>query len=378
MSMVLPCVICLVGLIGLSTVWFFHRRQRTHLWQMVFANLPRVFISYRRQDTKDLADRLRDSLRLRHRMPSVFRDEESIAAGEDFERRIGMDISQSTIVFALIGPAWEFVERSEGAGPRFRDDDDWVKYEIESARQKGVPVIPVLVNRDLSPTIQEPPEWLIVLLKHQASKLRTATPDYDRDVAQLAAYARRDVIATSGEDERVTELARQDTLSTLPTYIVSGILIPLLSALVFAGLQVGKHLDDLKDNMSRVEEIENELIPSISAELERSQKILPVSFDEIAYYYMSDLDSQEKRKIPRESVITTEVKIKSINGDPKQIVFESINNALKGTLTLDVTGDEYAELRGRIGEDFRIVARIGGGSGGYLSGQLISWWKLIN
>jgi hypothetical protein len=79
--------------------------------------MPKVFISYRRSDTQMVAGRLRESLARRLGNAAIFRDKDSIGAGEDWTKAIEASLSGDVVVLALIGPGWE-TARDEAGGRR--------------------------------------------------------------------------------------------------------------------------------------------------------------------------------------------------------------------------------------------------------------------
>jgi hypothetical protein len=70
-------ILLLVLMIGVA-FW------RYQLWKKIYSEHARVFISYRRSETTDLANLFRMSLEHSFRFQSVFLDTSSIDGGEDF------------------------------------------------------------------------------------------------------------------------------------------------------------------------------------------------------------------------------------------------------------------------------------------------------
>ncbi|MFI7602978.1 toll/interleukin-1 receptor domain-containing protein [Actinoplanes sp. NPDC049681] len=107
---------------------------------------PRIFISYRREDTAAYAGWLQDRLGQQFGVRNIFKDATSLQAGHDFPRMIGQAVAGCDVLVALIGPHW--------AGPpgqsRLHDPADWVRLEIEAAFSHGIRVIP-MVSRDAPP-----------------------------------------------------------------------------------------------------------------------------------------------------------------------------------------------------------------------------------
>lgn len=138
--------------------------------------MPRVFISYRRDDTAGHAGRLYDRLAARLGRDSVFRDIDQIAAGQDFVEAIRTNIERSEVMLVLIGPRW--------VGPRLHEPEDMVRFEVATALgRSGIRTIPVLLAGARMPNTKELPEDLAALALRNAVEVRDA--HFDRDAAAL-------------------------------------------------------------------------------------------------------------------------------------------------------------------------------------------------
>src|SRR5881392_1436366 len=107
--------------------------------------MPRVFISYRREDSADVAGRIFDRLTKHLGADSVFKDVNSIRTGEDFRVAVADSIAGCHAVIVVIGPHWCAAAEKEGRR-RLDSPTDFVRLEIEAALRGGHPVVPVLVN----------------------------------------------------------------------------------------------------------------------------------------------------------------------------------------------------------------------------------------
>ena len=76
--------------------------------------MPRLMISYRRQDTAPYAGRLYDRLIQSFGRDSVFMDIDTIRPGEDFVSVIEDTLSKADVLLALIGPRWSDVTTTQG------------------------------------------------------------------------------------------------------------------------------------------------------------------------------------------------------------------------------------------------------------------------
>ncbi len=65
-----------------------------------------IFISYRRQDTKQIAFRIFEKLEARLGAGSAFIDMDRIPFGVDFHTYLDEAVARARIVLVLIGPGW--------------------------------------------------------------------------------------------------------------------------------------------------------------------------------------------------------------------------------------------------------------------------------
>ena len=138
----------------------------------------RIFISYRRDDSRGYAGRLQGDLSRRYSEEHVFRDIE-IPPGADFGEYITSLVDKCNVVLAIIGPGWLDARNREGER-RLDDPQDWVRLEIERALARdGVEVIPVLVDGARLPPREELPATMLALRRRNAFELSDRRWDYD-------------------------------------------------------------------------------------------------------------------------------------------------------------------------------------------------------
>ncbi|MGZ5373567.1 MAG: glycerophosphodiester phosphodiesterase family protein [Aeromicrobium sp.] len=129
----------------------------------------RIFISYRRQDSAYPAGWLFDHLAERFGPEQVFKDVDSIELGDDFVEVITNAVVSCDVLLALIGRKWL---RAGGPGGRRLDDpNDFVRIEIEVALERGVLLIPILVDGATMPRSDQLPPSIAPLTRHQALEL---------------------------------------------------------------------------------------------------------------------------------------------------------------------------------------------------------------
>jgi hypothetical protein len=141
-----------------------------------------VFVSYRRDDSQWAAGRIKDWVSQALGERSVFRDTDSIRAGNDFRREIDAAVGQCRVMLALIGSAW--LHQADASGCRRLDsEDDWVRIEIESALQRHRVVIPVLLDDATMPAEASLPGSLRELAFRHCYRIHES--DFERDVKGL-------------------------------------------------------------------------------------------------------------------------------------------------------------------------------------------------
>jgi hypothetical protein len=116
-----------------------------------------IAISYRREDSSPVTGRLFDRLQAEFGRRNVFMDFDSIPFGVDFRDKIKITLERARVVVAVVGPGW--MGNREGKR-RIDDPTDFVRIEIAAALQRGIPVIPVLLDHTVMPAVDELPEEL--------------------------------------------------------------------------------------------------------------------------------------------------------------------------------------------------------------------------
>lgn len=142
-----------------------------------------IFVSYRRHDSSAIVGRLVDRLETEFGKEHVFRDLEGIGLGEPFDEVINNALAACEVLLVIIGPEWIDIKDSEGIR-RLEKQDDWVRTEVSTAVEKGIHIIPVLVESAVMPLANELPEDLKPLSRRNAAKVRD-DPDFNSDVIKL-------------------------------------------------------------------------------------------------------------------------------------------------------------------------------------------------
>jgi len=143
--------------------------------------MPRITISYRRDDSGVITGRIFDRLAAHYGRDAVFRDIDSIPPGADFREHINHVLDESDMLLAIVGPRWL---GSRGGQARLDDESDPVRVEIETGLRKKMPVIPVLVLRASMPRVGQLPESVKDFAYRHAVQV-DAGQDFDVHAARL-------------------------------------------------------------------------------------------------------------------------------------------------------------------------------------------------
>jgi hypothetical protein len=118
-----------------------------------------IWLSYRREDTESWAHMLVDELREVLLAEDASSMDLYLKPGQNRSRAIREEVGTCAVLLALIGRQWATV--TDRSGHRLIDNpDDQVRLEIQTAFERGVPVIPVLFDSADLPRQQELPSKL--------------------------------------------------------------------------------------------------------------------------------------------------------------------------------------------------------------------------
>ncbi len=131
--------------------------------------MPRIFISYRRDDSGEIAGRIHERLDSHFGQGTAFIDFDTIPPGVDFPQYLRDALSVCEVLLALMGKKWLSTRRN---GKRRLDDPaDFVRLEIESALQRNIPVIPILIGKVKMPGKSDLPAELADLAYRNARQV---------------------------------------------------------------------------------------------------------------------------------------------------------------------------------------------------------------
>jgi hypothetical protein len=147
---------------------------------------PRIFISYRRDDSAGHAGRLHDRLVGEFGRDLLFMDIDAIPLGENFVTVLREKVAACDVLLAVIGRNW-LDSRDRNGSRRLVDENDFLRVEIATALQRNIPVIPVLLDGATLPEAGQLPADLAELSLRQALGIRNDAfhSDVDRLIRDL-------------------------------------------------------------------------------------------------------------------------------------------------------------------------------------------------
>jgi uncharacterized protein (TIGR02145 family) len=116
----------------------------------------KIFINYRREDEANIAFSIANSLMGIYGVGNVFYDRQAIPAGSEFPKEIDRALDKCLVFIPVIGKEWLNTMKKREAF----EEKDYVMDEIEHALDKGVSVLPVLVDDTPMPSEKDLPPKL--------------------------------------------------------------------------------------------------------------------------------------------------------------------------------------------------------------------------
>jgi hypothetical protein len=191
-----------------------------------------IFISYRRDDSAASAGRIYDRLNDHFASSEIFMDVDTLAPGIDFVEAIEESVSSCDALIAVIGRQWLVLADEEG-NRRMDNPDDFVRIEIRTALERGVRVIPVLVDGASMPRARDLPDDLKLLVRRNALEVRHTS--FNADCGRLIAALEQVLGLAKGEQPgahngfgRVgrTKRIAEEQAEAMPSHVRSGVATP--------------------------------------------------------------------------------------------------------------------------------------------------------
>jgi TIR domain len=182
----------------------------------------KVFINYRRDDSRADSGRLYD--RLAARYPNrVFRDVGSLEPGVEWHEAIERVLGSSHACLVVIGKNWLDIA-APGGGRRLDDPKDTVRQEIVTALRLGMRVFPVLVGGAQMPAENQLPADLQPLAGRNA--LEITEQDWDAGFEKLAEALDRIIGQPTGAKRRHNLPLVVAGTAVVTAIVVIGLIVP--------------------------------------------------------------------------------------------------------------------------------------------------------
>ena len=200
--------------------------------------MPRITVSYRRDDSSAAARAIYDRLRTRYGSDSVFMDIDVVDLGEDYRKRIYQAISQTDCLLVLIGPRW-LGPTGDGRN-RINDANDPVRLEVERALEMGLRVVPILLENTQMPSPDDLPKALGELPFLNAGDISTGR-EFDNQIERIMRFIDRTFAETEPRAAKKAEPAQKTVEQkvtqpkTVTSFPMRAVAIAALAVLVCAG-----------------------------------------------------------------------------------------------------------------------------------------------
>ena len=152
--------------------------------------MSKIFISYRRQDSRPVATLIYDPLakhfEAKFGAGAVFMDVHGIPLGVNFRSYLNEQVGNAELLLALIADRW-LTSVDEHGARRLDSPNDFVRIEIEAALKRGVPVVPVYVDDAKFLREADLPDGLKELVWMNGFQLRTDARYFAANAARLIA-----------------------------------------------------------------------------------------------------------------------------------------------------------------------------------------------
>jgi sulfatase-modifying factor enzyme 1/TIR domain-containing protein len=177
--------------------------------------MKKVFISYRRHDSRYQARMIYDAFQRALPREHLFMDIDSIPPGADFVEILGGWVDECETMLALIGSGWISATDPKTGRRRLDNQYDFVRIEIREALKRGIPVVPVLLDDARMPDADDLPDDLRKLVRRQAELVQFRT--FDADVARL--MKKLQVAPNAAEAKRQSEQEQFHATGRVPVQV---------------------------------------------------------------------------------------------------------------------------------------------------------------
>lgn len=131
-----------------------------------------LFVAYRQRDAPGHAGRIGERLIGYFGPSQVFKDVESLPFGVDYVDFIREKLQRAFVMVVIIGPNWL-------TNPKLQKPTDLHREEIRTALERGIHMVPALVDGAAMPSEEELPEDIQPLARKHGVEITDTRWDYD-------------------------------------------------------------------------------------------------------------------------------------------------------------------------------------------------------
>ena len=176
--------------------------------------MPRIFISYRRDDSAGYVGRIHEHLKKHFNSNQVFMDVTTIRPGEPFPEVIRQALNECNVLIAVIGRSWLTISDPNTGRRRLDDPDDYVRTEVATALKRNIRLIPVLVDNAPMPNATALPQDLSDLSYKNAVEINNQ--NFDEQIKGLIEVCKNDLGIT--EDKYSSDVTQGPSCIRLRDY----------------------------------------------------------------------------------------------------------------------------------------------------------------
>jgi len=143
----------------------------------------KIFISYRRDDSRYQARMIYEAFLRRMPRENVFMDIDTIPLGVNFVKVLEGWVEQCEVLLVLMGADWANSTDPKTGKRRLDNPKDFVRVEIRGALTRDIPVVPVMLDGAEIPDEAQLPDDIKGLLSRNAEFVEYR--NFDADVQRL-------------------------------------------------------------------------------------------------------------------------------------------------------------------------------------------------
>ncbi|MEM6411522.1 MAG: toll/interleukin-1 receptor domain-containing protein [Pseudomonadota bacterium] len=168
--------------------------------------MSKIFISYRREDSQWQTKAIYEALSgyVADPKTDIFYDLDSMTIGQNFRHQIEESVAKCDVMLVVIGQRWLKAKNAETGARRLDDPRDFVRAEVLAALDRGIPVVPVLLDGVQVPEAHELPNEINELSERQGVKIRAESFENDLGIMikglQLRRYINEPEVSSTKEN----------------------------------------------------------------------------------------------------------------------------------------------------------------------------------